>query len=339
MLEYINLLKLKNPDCFAGGLNADRIEMGNMLMKKTYQISDENKNLAKYEMKAPDYELVDRECTSLANLSFQPARYEFSNGTWVSKAPKKDQVSIMITGDIACFGKQFTEASRRGGYDFNYEFDVVKTIFSKADLVIGNLETMVFPNAPYRDVRLVSEQHYYCNAPVEFLDAVRQAGFDLVTNANNHDLDTGAIGIGETIDNIERFGLIHTGTFKSDKKRFEVLDVCGFKIAIVAFATDHNDLMENLTAEGADFLLNNYSKEKAAWLAAEARANGAKLVFACIHWGQEHKLVQNSAQESMAEELAIAGYDCIFGSHPHVLQPYVMNNIIHISIYSCVITF
>ena len=287
-------------------------------------IASENLHLERFECKKPEYEFVTRLPSPLDDVCYEARRYRKKEAFWASDKETRDTVRLMFTGDITCFGKQFSEAARDTGYDFNYEFDAVRPIFDQADLVVGNLETMIFPNAPYRSEKLVSEQHYYCNAPLEFLDAVRQAGFDLVTTANNHDLDTGAIGIGETIDNIERFGLIQTGTFKTEKKRFTLLDVCGFKIAIIAFATEHNHLAENLTREGESFLLQTYSKEKAAWLASEARSYGAELVITCIHWGQEHKLEQNKSQEKMVKELVIAGYDCIIGSHPHVLQPFTI---------------
>lgn len=228
----------------------------------------------------------------------------------------------MFTGDITCFEKQFAEAQKDKDYDFSFEFEAVKPIFDKADLVVGNLETMIFPNAPYRTEKYVSEQNFHCNAPLEFLDAIRKAGVDVLTNANNHDLDTGAIGIGETIDNIERFGFIQTGTFKSDKKRYEIINVDGFKIAIVAFATEHNNKTCNLNSEGIEFLLNDYSKEKAKSIIKEACDDGAEIVFTCIHWGRENKLTQNNSQMKIAEDLANLGYDCIIGSHPHVLQPF-----------------
>lgn len=288
---------------------------------------NDNSWLEQYEIKKPDYDLVDRKHVGMDNVTYAPARYVKKEGFWKSKDIVnrflgKNSVRLMFVGDITCFGKQFDAAKKVIGYDFSYVFDQVKTVFNQADLVVGNLETMIVPNAPYRSERLVSEQNYHCNAPIEFLDAVRKAGFDVLTNANNHDMDTGAVGIGETIDRIERFGFIHTGTFKSDKKRYEIIDVAGFKVAIVAFATEHNHKRCNLTKEGAEFLLNDYSYAKAEEIIREARKEGAEKVFVCIHWGQEHKLVQNAAQQEMAEKLAKLGYDCIIGSHPHVLQPF-----------------
>ena len=286
-----------------------------------------NEWLEKYEIKKPDYDYVDRDYIGMSDVTYEPARYVKKGDSWKSKKVTrklfaKKHVKLMFVGDITCFEKQFEEAQQGRDYDFSYEFEKVQPIFAEADLVVGNLETMIFPNAPYRTEKYVSEQNFHCNAPIEFLDAIRKAGIDVLTNANNHDLDTGAVGIGETIDNVERFGFIQTGTFKSDKKRYEIIDVDGFKIAIVAFATEHNNKECNLTTEGADFLLNNYSKEKAANIIEAARKDGAELVFTCIHWGKENKLVHNEEQTEIATELAELGYDCIIGSHPHVLQPF-----------------
>ena len=287
-----------------------------------YPNQADNLALRQYELKAPDYELIERECFSLPAEDLAPARYDCVDGVWTSRAARKNCARLLFSGDITCFGKQFTEARNGDSYDFRFEFEEMRPIFAAADFVAGNLETSIFPSAPYRSEKFVSEQNYYCNAPLEFLDAVRYAGFDLLTTANNHDLDTGAVGIGETIDNIRRFGMVQTGTFKAEKRRFELFDVCGFKIAVTAFTTEHNGKQCNLTREGQRLMLHSYLRKKALNLAREARACGAEILIACLHWGIEHKLVPSSGQEKIARELAEAGYDCVIGSHPHVLQPF-----------------
>lgn len=286
-----------------------------------------NIHLEKYELKKPDYDYIQRDYEGARNLRYAPARYKKSSIEWESISAQKESARIMFLGDITCFGKQFTEAQIGRGFDFSYEFEKLKGVFSQADLVVGNLETMIFPEAPYRNEKLVSEQNFFCNAPVEFLDAIRKAGIDALTNANNHVLDTGAVGIGETIDYIKNFGFIHTGSFKENKKRYELIDVRGFKIALIAFTTEFNGKKENLTEAGAEFLLNEYNDKKAGELIKDARANGAELVFVCIHWGTEHKAVQNKQQEFIAQTLVKLGCDCIIGSHPHVLQPFTILNV------------
>ena len=294
-------------------------------------IHDSNLLLEKYEIKKPDYDLIHRDKIGMEDAVFHPQRYTFRDGQWFQNTPhaqrmKANTARLLFLGDITCFEKQFDEAQTQDGYDFSYQLAQVKSIFAQADLVVGNLETMIFPNAPYRSEKYVSEQNFHCNAPIEFLYALRLAGIDMLTNANNHDLDTGAIGIGETIDHVQNMGFIHTGTFKTTKPRFEIIHVGEFKIAVTAFATEHNNKRCNLTREGAAFLLNDYTPEHAADVLAQARKAGADLVFTCIHWGKENKLVQNKDQEAVAQQLADMGYDCIIGSHPHVLQPFALLN-------------
>ena len=116
----------------------------------------------------------------------------------------------------------------------------------------------------------VSEQDFNCNAPCEILEGLRNCGFDVLTNANNHDLDTGVIGLAETIENIERFGFIQTGTFKEKKKRFEMIEVNDIKVAIVAFGTDHNGKGVNVTPRFWNAAAGRFWKPSTTRLARKA---------------------------------------------------------------------
>lgn len=281
--------------------------------------------LEKFEIKHPDYRYVERPLTAENKIKYMPSRFVYDGRKWMPKdndGSGKNSVRIMFTGDITCFEKQLEEALTRKNYDFDYVFEHIRGIFGQADLVVGNLETMIVPEAPYRTELFVSEQTFHCNAPVEFIDAIRKSGMDCVTNANNHDLDTGAVGIGETIDYAEQMGLIQTGTFKTYKKHFEMFSINGLNIAIVPLTTYHNYKEDNLTEEGRQFLLNTYERHYAKELYEEAKRDGADIVIVCIHWGSEYKLEYNEVQELIANNLAKMGYDIIIGSHPHVLEPF-----------------
>lgn len=284
--------------------------------------------LAKYEIKKPDYNIIDRSNNRLNNIQypverFVDTKYEGIGNLWEKRDVKsRNKAVVLITGDITCFEKQLQSALCSGVYNFDASFDVIKNIFAQSDLAVGNLETMIYPSAPYGNEKYTSEQNFHCNAPMEFLDALRKAKIDLLTNANNHDLDTGAVGIGETIDNIRKFGFIQTGTFKDHTPKYVLLDVNKIKIAVIAFATEHNKKECNFTEEGIDFLLNSYSEESAKKIMIEARTRGADVVLVCIHWGQDSKSAENSMQQNIARKLIELGADCIIGSHPQVLQPF-----------------
>ena len=72
---------------------------------------------------------------------------------------------------------------------------------------------MLCAAAPYTGEQYKVDGKYHCNAPQSFLDAVRQAGFDFLMLANNHNLDCGAAGIRETLNRIDDAGLMRTGLF------------------------------------------------------------------------------------------------------------------------------
>ena len=279
--------------------------------------------LRKYEFKEPDLDFIYRKNVQMRNKNMEPLRYHSENGVWKQDAQDTEGTAlIMFTGDITCFDKQFETSVSGDGYDFKHEFGKMRNVFKQADLVVGNLETQIVPDAPYRSEKIVIEENFYCNAPYEFIDAIKWAGFDVLTTANNHDIDVGAVGVGETIDSLENFGFIHTGTFKDTRKRYELIDVNGIRVAITAFATDHNALTCNITPEGQKYLLNDYDKEAAEKILTEARKEGAEIVFACMHWGKENWTEVYKDQYQFADELITMGYDCIIGSHPHVLQKF-----------------
>lgn len=141
-----------------------------------------------------------------------------------------DYLKISCCGDIMCLKEQLAAISNLPDRQeaFNSIFTHAKPLFRNSDLVIGNLET------PVCDAELSSESICF-NTPVEFLHACKFAGFNFLTTANNHCLDRGIEGIEQTIANIDRLGMGHTGTYTSEKdsKEISVVDVKGKKVAIV----------------------------------------------------------------------------------------------------------
>lgn len=278
--------------------------------------------VARYQLTALDYEPLDREAETAPEPVPAPRYTQGPDGIWRSGGSDGEAV-LMVTGDLMCQTKQQLAYRTETGYDFRPGFDYVRPVFAEADLVIGNLEATLSESAPYMAERDTVEGRPHLNAPASWLEALRDAGFDLVTMANNHNCDTGVRGIFDTLERVEEYGLIHTGTFRSEAApRFTVVDVDGIRIGVLSYATYYNHKDEHLTEEGRRSLLNRYSKEAAARDTAAARAAGAEFVLVFVHWGKEYTNEPTDAQYRIARELADAGADYIIGSHPHALQPY-----------------
>lgn len=212
-------------------------------------------------------------------------------------------------------------AQPSGSWNFDDSFDYVRNVLKKGDLVIGNLETMISQSSPLGMQCRRLEGRPYLNSPVEFLGALKGAGYDLLTLANNHDCDTGVQGVFETLENVDRYGFMHTGLFSDeDEERYLIVEVNGIKIGIVSYATYFNTKDANFTALGQEVLLNRFTTDKAREDIRAAKKAGAEFVIAFMHWGKENTNETTERQERYARNVALAGADYIVGSHPHALQ-------------------
>ncbi|MBQ3704977.1 MAG: CapA family protein [Clostridia bacterium] len=137
-------------------------------------------------------------------------------------------MKITIVGDIMCEPLLIRAAKRKEGYDFSPLFHDFKTIVGESDYVIGNLETV-----------MAGKEERYCNdlysfnAPDDFARAIKEAGIDLVTIANNHCLDRGIKGLARTIQVLENTGIAHCGAGKKGMDRIARFEIQGTRFTIV----------------------------------------------------------------------------------------------------------
>lgn len=276
-----------------------------------------------FEFKSPSYELREPR-VSPAALSAKTPRFRCDQDVWSQLKPsQKGHARIIIAGDLLCQENMIDGyRTSHGGFDFSLCFSQIEGILNSSDLAIGNLETPIDENAPYRGEIITHEGPFYCNAPLEYLAALRNAGFDALTTANNHTLDAGYHGLVATIDNARELGFIQTGTFKNAGKRFCVVDVCGIRVGLTAFSFTYNRMDWNLKKAGRTTLLNTYSDKLAKTILKEMRDCGVEYAICFPHWGKEYSLELNEKQIDAASSLTRMGYDCIIGSHPHVLQKF-----------------
>ncbi len=258
--------------------------------------------------------------------TIQKPRYRYkSDGIYKSSSVKKDGIAtIMLTGDIMCQAKQQKAAIEKyGKYRFDDSFYYVRSIFSKADYVVGNLETTLSESASYMNEESRVAGSPSCNAPSTFLDALRYAGYDMVVCANNHMCDGGVTGVYQTVEHLNQYGIIHTGAFTDkDEPRYVIAEIDGIKVGFVSYTDIFNSKDRFFTTEGKDVMLNKFSAEKAKNDIAACKKAGAEYIIAYDHCGTEYTSVVNDEQKTQAQDLADAGADLIILSHPHVLQKY-----------------
>lgn len=213
-------------------------------------------------------------------------------------------------------------------YDYRPMIRYAKPYLTEADFAVANLETTL-SGGTYSGYPAF-------NSPDALAEALKDAGFDLVSTANNHSLDKRFDGLARTLDVLDQVGLQHVGTYRTQEERDEnrgvvLADVGGIQVAFLAYTYGTNGIPVKADKE---FSLNRFNVDYTTYMSepdyalmeadlAAARALEPDLIAVIMHWGIEYKLQQNSYQDQLNAWLKEQGADLVLGGHPHVLQPYV----------------
>ena len=228
-------------------------------------------------------------------------------------------VRIRAVGDLMCHQRQLDLAwVGDGAYDFVPAYALAVESLSDADYTIANLETTIglYGNQPYSGFPRF-------NSPESLLAAIKGAGVDFLTLANNHMLDRYFDGMVATVDHVEAFGFDHGGAYRTQEEADApvVVEVGGIRIGFLCYAEHTNGMESFCDAKATQFGIDYLAKADFAADVAALRALGAKCVIALPHWGTEYVRQPDYQSRAVAEKMIAAGVDVILGSHPHMVQP------------------
>jgi hypothetical protein len=195
-------------------------------------------------------------------------------------------------------------------------------ILTSADIAFGNLEGPMIdggisakcppprPNAP--------PKCFAFRMPTRYGQYLKDAGFDILSLANNHAGDFSDAGRESTRSTLDKLGIKHTGSDRFDYA-MAILPVKGKKIAFIGFA--HNNIVPNVNdLEAARTLVSKAKKQ-------------ADIVIVSFHGGAEGTSAQNVPYTTetyfgekrgnlrqFARTVIDAGADLVLGHGPHVLR-------------------
>ncbi len=228
-------------------------------------------------------------------------------------------VKVSVVGDIMVHLNQLKAAKQSdGSYDFTQVFQDIKPYLEEADIAMGNLETTISTD----EIGYTAYPRF--RSPESLLSALKGAGFDVITTANNHSLDGVEFGVINTLDKLDEYGLLHTGTARSPEERDRILMIekNDIKIAILAYTYGTNGMESVVDQEKLSYMVNYLNDiSKIEEDVQRAKDEGAEFIITCTHWGDEYVRNPNQSQKDFADKLFAMGVDVIFGSHPHVIQP------------------
>ena len=251
--------------------------------------------------------------------SSDPSALQKKSNSQEKNAEKEQETSarIMANGDLLYHDIIYISAKKSDGtYDFHENFEYVKPWLKQADLVIGDFEGTV------------NKDHYLAgyplfNAPGEVMDAIKDAGYQVLDLAHNHILDSQIEGVVSTADAIEKAGMTPVGVYtheSRDKAPLLIKEVNGIKVAILAYSYGFNGIEQSISQEDYNRYLSDLDEDKMK-AEIERAEKEADMTIIMPQMGVEYQIEPTEEQKKLYHKMIDWGADIIFGGHPHVVEP------------------
>lgn len=228
--------------------------------------------------------------------------------------PIVKRAKLVAIGDILLHQPVYKDAATpEGTYDFSPMFTQVKPLLESADIAVANQETMIGG----KELGLSSYPLF--NSPFEIGDALKDAGIDIVTLANNHTMDKGEQAIQNALSYWNQIQMPYTGAFQSfeDREEIRLLTKNDITFSFLAYSYGTNGMP---VPEDKPYLINLIDLPLIQQDVRKAKEL-SDVVVVSMHWGNEYESLPSTSQLELARELSTMGVDIIIGHHPHVLQP------------------
>ena len=219
------------------------------------------------------------------------------------------QITLAFAGDVHFTGRTLAllddPAAAIGPY---------ATVLRAADFAMVNLETAVTSRGK------PEPKTYHFRAPASAFTAVRSAGVDLVSLANNHSLDYGRVGLADTLASAQaaRLPVVGAGANATEAYAPYVAGVRGVRVGVVAFSQIHTLSASWQATDTRSGIAMAFDTDRAVRAVALARQR-ADVVVVFMHWGIEGSPCPSAEMKTFARRMAQAGADIIVGTHAHVL--------------------
>lgn len=206
------------------------------------------------------------------------------------------------------------------GYDFRPMLAGARPVVARADLALCHMETVYGANGDYSGYPLFK-------SPPQVAEALAATGYDGCSTASNHSVDDGAAGIRRTLDALDRAGVRHAGSARTEAeaRTATVLRAGRARVAHLAYTLHTNG--RPLPA-GEPWAVSLIDGERVVADSRAAREAGADVVVVSLHWGTEWQDEPDGDQVALARSLTAArtgdrpDIDLVLGTHAHVPQAY-----------------
>jgi poly-gamma-glutamate capsule biosynthesis protein CapA/YwtB (metallophosphatase superfamily) len=196
----------------------------------------------------------------------------------------------------------------------------VRNRLRAADIAVGNLESLLLERGRVADT---TNSPVFAGPQAEAIAMLKDAGFDVLGDANNHAWDFGRAGLIENIAHLDSAGFAHSGTGPDLDAAWRpaIVHAKGWTVAIFSLTAIFNDTSLTVVGLPAECCIAWVDTLRAAERFRVARDSlGADLVIAFVHAGLEYRPAPRPIDVKRFRGLIRAGADAVIGHHPHVPQ-------------------
>lgn len=235
----------------------------------------------------------------------------------ISKPEPDTKINFLAVGDIMLDRGVRYKVKNFGDNDYTFPFQKIKPALESADILFGNLESLISDKG-----RKVGSACCSFRADPKAIDGLMFAGFDVLTVANNHDIDYTSVALLDSLERLQKTNIEYVGAGKNEEEAFglKIKELKETKIGFLGysiFAVPGWRAGENSPGIA---LITEKDKEKVKNDIKLAKEKVDILVVS-PHFGIEYATKQNKEQEKYYKEWIDSGADIIIGHHPHVIQP------------------
>ena len=226
---------------------------------------------------------------------------------------KTSKLSLVMVGDALLHSSVYNDAYKNGVYDFSSQLEYIKPIIQKYDLAFYNQESILGGTS------IGLSDYPTFNSPQEFGDAMVDAGFNLVSLANNHTLDRGEKAVLNSCEYWKTKDVLTAGSYTSfeEANEIKIKEKNGIKYTLLSYTYGTNGIP---VPSGKEYLVNLYSDEKAKEDIEKVK-DKVDIILVSMHWGTEYQTEPTEEQKRQANYLSSLGVDIIIGTHPHIIEP------------------
>lgn len=228
--------------------------------------------------------------------------------------------TVLFLGDTAPTDAAMPEIERHG---WGYPFEATRALLAGYDAVVVNLEAPVTAS----DERWPVPKPWIYEVDPAAVPAMRAAGIDAVTLANNHVRDFGSRGLADTLTALDRGGIAHLGAgmTEAEARRGLVLETAGGRVGLLAYLQNRVHWRLRDMAFALDtpmFSWPGAARLRYSDLAEDlARLRAASdVVVVVLHWGSNYEPVEPD-QIALGRAAIDLGADAVIGHHSHQAQP------------------